>query len=205
MPDEPTPKPTTARRRARPAAAKAAATPTVPVRRRPAKPASTADGNGRSGPAAAHRAVEIIAPDQGAIAPRGGAGADGDLEVSRGAVGRLEARDVTVNQGAIGGTRAERVNVQMGALGFALTGDLEVHQSAVRSVIAREAHLEQSVTRTVIAQDVHMDRGSFALVVIARRVDGQVRAILDWRGAIAFGAAAGLVISVLRRGRRRHG
>jgi len=35
-------------------------------------------------------------------------------------------------------------------------------------------------------------------VLIARRVDGNVRTLLDWRGALAFGAAFGVVSSILR-------
>jgi hypothetical protein len=35
--------------------------------------------------------------------------------------------------------------------------------------------------------------------LLARRVEGPVRALFDWRGAIAFGAVAGLVASLLRR------
>ena len=93
----------------------------------------------------------------------------------------------------------------MGALGFALTGDLSVSQSMVRSVVARDAHLEQSAAQLVVAQDVHMGRGSNAFIVLARRVDGDVRSILDWRGAIAFGVAAGLVIRLFRGGGRRGG
>jgi hypothetical protein len=35
-------------------------------------------------------------------------------------------------------------------------------------------------------------------VLIAQRVDGDVRALLDWRGAIALGAAFGLVAGIVR-------
>ena len=42
------------------------------------------------------------------------------------------------------------------------------------------------------------------LIVIARRVDGHVKTLLDWRGALALGAGIGAVIALFRpRGRRR--
>jgi hypothetical protein len=43
------------------------------------------------------------------------------------------------------------------------------------------------------------------MFLVARKVAGDVRVLLDWRGALAFGAAAGLVIALLRRGRRSNG
>ena len=39
-------------------------------------------------------------------------------------------------------------------------------------------------------------------MLIARKVEGDVRTLLDWRGAIAFGAAFGIIVSLFR-GRRR--
>jgi len=38
-------------------------------------------------------------------------------------------------------------------------------------------------------------------IILARHVHGDVRALLDWRGALAFGAAAGLILGLLRRRR----
>ena len=35
--------------------------------------------------------------------------------------------------------------------------------------------------------------------MIARRVEGDVKPILDWRGALAAGAVVGLLLGILRR------
>jgi hypothetical protein len=77
-----------------------------------------------------------------------------------------------------------------------------VTQGAVYSVVAREARLEQTFVRTLIANEVKADRTTGVLVLLARRVEGDVRTIIDWRGALAFGAAFGIVSALLRRGRR---
>lgn len=124
------------------------------------------------------------------------------LDLRGGSIGRVDARDVAVTMGALGGARAEKVSVEMGMLGGALAGEITVSQAGVGTVVAREARIEQSIVRTLIAQEVHVDRPSGVLVMLAQRVDGNVRAILDWRGAAAFGAAFALVATLLRRTRR---
>ena len=61
--------------------------------------------------------------------------------------------------------------------------------------------IEQAIVRTVIANEVRVERTTGVLVLIARRVDGDVRTLLDWRGALALGAAIGVVSAILRRRR----
>ena len=39
------------------------------------------------------------------------------------------------------------------------------------------------------------------LFLIARKVDGNVKAVFDWRGALAFGAAFGVITTLFRRRR----
>ena len=109
---------------------------------------------------------------------------------------------MAVTQGGVGAVRAERLSVELGGVGAAMTDQLDVRQGVVGAVIARDAHFEQAGVRTLIANRVHFGPNSGAGVVLAARVDGDVRTLLDWRGAIAFGAAAGVVMALFR-GRRR--
>ena len=44
-----------------------------------------------------------------------------------------------------------------------------------------------------------VDEGSNAFLVITKTLSGDVRPTIDWRGAMAFGAGLGLVLSILRR------
>ena len=124
-----------------------------------------------------------------------------NVDVTRGGIGRVRAVDVAVSQGGIGLAQADRVSVEMGGIGAALAGELRVTQGGVGSVLARDVHVEQSVVRTVVANNVHFERTTGVLVLLARRVDGDVRAVLDWRAAVAFGAAFGIVTSIFRRRR----
>jgi hypothetical protein len=57
----------------------------------------------------------------------------------------------------------------------------------------------------VVAADVTTGGPTFIGILLARRVVGDVKVILDWRGALAFGAAAGLVGGIIRRVARRTG
>jgi hypothetical protein len=68
-------------------------------------------------------------------------------------------------------------------------------------VVAREVELEQAFVQTVVAGNVEIEEQTMVLVLIAGRVQGSVRTLLDWRGALAFGAAFGLIFGLLR-GRR---
>jgi hypothetical protein len=123
------------------------------------------------------------------------------VDVNRGGIGRVQAVDVAVSQGGIGLARGERVSVEMGGIGAALGTEVRVTQGAVRTIVARDVRIEQAGVRTMIANNVHVERTTGVLVMIARHVEGDVRTLLDWRGAIAFGAAFGVVVSFFRRRR----
>jgi hypothetical protein len=89
-------------------------------------------------------------------------------------------------------------------VGAALAGELRVTQGFAGSIVARDATIEQGIARTVIAQRVRITRPSAILVLIAARVEGDVRPVLDWRGALVAGLAFGLVsagVKVLRERR----
>jgi hypothetical protein len=48
-----------------------------------------------------------------------------------------------------------------------------------------------------------MEPQSGALLILARKVEGNVRPVLDWRGALALGATLGVGIGLLAR--KKHG
>ena len=150
----------------------------------------------RLGPADGRRDVRL---------ERGGVSiVDADsVSVSQGGIGRLRAGDVSVSMGGVGAARADSLTIERGGVGAALTGRLDLRQGFARTVVARDVTIEQGGSQTVIANRVTMGRGSLAIVVLARRVEGEVRTLLDWRGALAFGAAFGAVVSLLRRRVRR--
>jgi hypothetical protein len=147
---------------------------------------------GRSGETVEARSLIV---SQGGIAR---ATAD-EVTVRQGAIRQLEARDVAISQGAVALARADRVSVELGAVGAAFAGEVSITQGAATTVVAREVRVGQSFIRTLIAGNVRFDRPGGALVLIARRVEGDVRVLLDWRGALVLGGLIGLLGALLRR------
>jgi hypothetical protein len=121
-----------------------------------------------------------------------------NIDVRQGGIGRARATDIAISQGGVGFARGDRVSVELGGVGAALAGELHVTQGAVGSVIARDVRIEQSGVRMLVANEVHAERTTGVMVLIARKVDGNVRTLLDWRGALAFGAAFGAIVSLFR-------
>jgi hypothetical protein len=151
-------------------------------------------------PAPAVSGEIVTAPEFASIRDGGAAEVNArNVDVTRGGIGRARATDIAVSQGGIGLAQGDRISVEMGGVGAALAGELRVTQGGVGSVLAREVHIEQSAVRSVIANEVHFERTTGVIFVLARRVEGDVKAILDWRGALAFGAAFGIVTSLFRR------
>jgi hypothetical protein len=87
----------------------------------------------------------------------------------------------------------------MGGLGLAIAGDVRVTQGYARSIIARETTVEQALVGTLITGRATIQRPTGVLLLVAGRVEGPVKAMFDWRGAIAFGAAFGVILGLLRR------
>jgi len=121
------------------------------------------------------------------------------VSVHQGGIAYAQADDISINMGGVGLARADRVNVELGGLGFALAREAHVTQGAARTVVAQDVRLDQGFVGTMLTGRATFGRPSGVLMLIAGRVDGPVKAILDWRSAIAFGAAFGLVWGIIRR------
>ena len=148
-------------------------------------------------------AVSLAAPGAGETVfrlERGGIAeaTAGSVDVKLGGIGRLDAEEVFVQWGGVGAARADRLGVEFGSVGAALAGEIRVTQGFAGSVVTRDATLEQSFVRTLVAQRVTVNRPTGVLVMIAQRVSGDVRPVLDWRGALAAGAAFGVVTMAWR-------
>lgn len=121
------------------------------------------------------------------------------VQVHQGGIVSAEADDINVNMGGIVLARADRISVEMGGLGVSFAREAHLTQGAARSVIAQNVHVDQGLIGTALAGRVTFERPAGVLLLLAGRVDGPVRAMFDWRGALAFGAAFGLLVGLLRR------
>jgi hypothetical protein len=121
------------------------------------------------------------------------------VEVRQGAIARADADDIKVTMGAVALARADRVNVEMGGMGIAIAREAHLTQGAARSVIAREVRVDQGLVGTTFAGKVTFERPSPVFLLVAGKTEGQVRAMFDWRGALAFGLLFGAIVGILRR------
>lgn len=124
------------------------------------------------------------------------------LEFERGAIGGVRATDVAARLAVVGGIAANHASVETGAVGGIIAREATVRQGVVSSVLAQNAHLEQALVRVVVANTVQAGPTSGILFAVARRIDGEARIILDWRGALAFGASLGAFLALIRLARR---
>jgi hypothetical protein len=101
--------------------------------------------------------------------------------------------------GGVALARADRIDVDLGGVGLAVAREAHLTQGVARTVIAQDVRLEQGLVGTMISGTATFARPSGVLMLIAGRVDGPVKALLDWRSALAFGAAFGVAWGIIRR------
>ena len=121
------------------------------------------------------------------------------VEIRQGGIANAQAEDIRVSMGGIALARADRVSVEMGGLGISFAREAHLTQGVARSVIAQDVRVDQGLVGTALAGKVTFERPSGVFLLIAGRTEGPIKAILDWRGAIAFGAAFGLLVGLVRR------
>jgi hypothetical protein len=124
------------------------------------------------------------------------------LNFERGAIGGVRAADVTARLAAVGGIAANHASVQQGAVQGILAREATVRQGIVRGVVAQDVHVEQSMVRAVFANTVEAGPSTGILFAVARRIDGEAKIFVDWRGALAFGASLGAFLALIRFSRR---
>jgi hypothetical protein len=108
------------------------------------------------------------------------------VEISQGGAGSIEATTVSLQQAGAGRVRAREMSVAQGGVAVARTDNLRLEAG--------------SSGFAVVADEVAIAPGASVFMLFARRSTGDVRPVLDWRTAVAFGIGVGLVLRLLRRG-----
>lgn len=124
------------------------------------------------------------------------------LEFERGAIGGVRATDVAARLAVVGGIAANHVSVEKGAVNGIAAREATIQLGVVRGVLAQNAHLEQALVRVVVANTVQAGPTTGILVAVARQIDGEAKILVDWRGALAFGASLGAFLTLIRLARR---
>ena len=162
------------------------------------KPISELITSSPDAPAAAAAGADVVTPTTGSLDNV----AVDVLNFERGAIGGVRATDVTARLAAVGGIAANQASVEQGAVQGILAREATVRQGLVRGVVAQHVHVEQSMVRGVFANTVEAGPSTGILFAVARRIDGDARIMLDWRGALAFGASLGAFLALIRFARR---
>jgi hypothetical protein len=121
------------------------------------------------------------------------------IDVQQGGIVRATATDIAVTNGGIVLAQGDSVSLDRGFAVGTVGGETRVVQSAANIVGGRDAMIDQSLVMSLLAEKVTIRQPSVIGVLIANRVEGTVRPILDWRGALAFGAAFAVIARLLRR------
>jgi hypothetical protein len=121
------------------------------------------------------------------------------IDVQQGGIVRATATDIAVTNGGIVLARGDTVSLDRGLALGTVGGEMRFVQSAANIVGGRDTTIDQSLVMSVVAEKVAIRQPSIVGVLIANRVEGSVRPLLDWRGALAFGAAFAVVARLVRR------
>ena len=136
------------------------------------------------------RDIEEGVQDQGEWLPDTDELAGGDVRaehvtISQGGAQNVEATTVTITQGGAARVNASEMSVSQGGVALAQTDQLLVDEGGSAFV--------------VMADQATVNEGASIFMLLARSVSGDVRPVLDWRAALAFGAGFAVVLRILRR------
>jgi hypothetical protein len=101
--------------------------------------------------------------------------------------------------GGVALARADRVSVEMGGIALSLARESHVTQGVARTILAQDVRVDQGLVGTAFAGKVTFEQPSGVLLLIAGKTEGPVKALMDWKGALAFGAVFGALVGLLRR------
>ncbi len=148
------------------------------------------------------------------------------IPAAGGAVPEVTGEAVRLSQARVEAVRAEQVDIAQSAVRTVRSGEADIRGSAVLHVEADEAQVTESYVALVRADSVRLEKGESGLVaaqeltvdggtnwavvggvvrledtkavlVIGEHLDGDVRPLLDLKGAALFGILAGVSAAFL--------
>lgn len=129
---------------------------------------------------------------------------DGDIvDIHNGGARDIDATTVSITQGGARDIDATNVTINQGGAARIRADELNISQGGV--ALARAEHLtlqEGGSAFAVIAEKATLDPETSVFLLIAGSTKGDVRPVMDWRAAAAFGAGFAFVLGLLRRVRR---
>jgi len=108
-----------------------------------------------------------------------------NVTLTQGGARDIDATTVSITQGGAARVSAQEMTVSQGGVGIARTDELAINEGG--SAFA------------VVADKATIEEGSNVFLLVAGQVEGDGRAVLDWRAALAIGAGFAVALSVIRR------
>jgi len=140
------------------------------------------------------------------VAEMADAGDDGDdagddnVDIHNGGARDIDATTVSITQGGARDIDATTVTINQGGAARIRADELTISQGGV--ALARTEHLtiqEGGSAFAVVADKATLDPETSVFLLIAGTTNGDVKPVMDWRAAAAFGAGFAFVLGLLRR------
>ena len=127
----------------------------------------------------------------------------GHIELQQVGALTIDAEKVDVSQGATALLRGGELSLNQSVSIMSVADDIALNFSCSPISITRNnAHIEKSAVGVMLSKDIKTEN-STSLVTIARNVEGNITTMMDWRSALAFGAALGGVLGLVKLFKRR--
>jgi hypothetical protein len=127
----------------------------------------------------------------------------GSVDIRNGGARDIDATTVSITQGGARDIDATTVTISQGGAASVRADELNVSQGGVAVARSEKVTLQQGGSAfAVIADEATLDPQSSVFMLIAGSTNGDVRPVIDWRAAAAFGASFAIVLGLLRRARR---
>lgn len=116
-------------------------------------------------------------------------------------ISAVSGDNVGVDHSAVQSIDAERVEMRGAAARDVRSESMDLDSSAVFQLRAADVHMNDCAAAVIVADSV-VQRSSSTFLLMARRIEGDVTAVLTPASAFALGLGAVLGIWIIRRVRR---
>ncbi len=118
------------------------------------------------------------------------------VELSQGGAQNIQAQEVTVSQGGANHIEATDVFINQGGAGLIHAATASLQEGGAAVIMADQVELQNSAAGLLVADRVVAQESRIAVAI--GHVEGDVQTLFDVKAGLAFGAAFGLVVALLR-------
>jgi hypothetical protein len=122
----------------------------------------------------------------------------GHIELQQVGALTIDGEKIDVSQGAAAVIKGGELSLNQSVSVVSFSDNISMNSSFSTVSIAKDTiDVEKSAVGIMISKDITA-RNTSSLITIAKNVEGNVNTLLDWRSALALGAALGGVLGLVR-------